>query len=469
MIESIATAGQGLAAIIVLLGACIFFHEAGHFVLAKFAGMLVHEFALGFGPNLMSWRVGETLYSVRLVPLGGYVKIAGMDFEDREVERGFHSFPRWQGFTVLIAGSIMNVVLAALAFAAIARASGLPVFPDYLVRVAKVLPGTAAELAGLKAGDEIVGVNGVRHSLFIEDVTPGGAAARAGLAANDLIYQAQGQEIAVPPELLSALRERAGESIAIMALNYDQKGNISDSSSVQIDVPGDLGQTAAASEAAPFLEEVLGIDLAPLDRTAAVRYISERPQQNITLTVSREGRDLQVAVVPQAEWARVPAEDERGRLMSAHKKVGRIGVVLTGRQEKADLSRAILYGVERSVGAVGMVVGGLGAMFRGEAALEASGPVGIAAMTAESAKIGWTAVARLIGIISANLAVINLFPIPPFDGFRIALLTIEGIIGKRIDAKKEMAVTIAGVAVLLGLFLVITFKDIFNLVFYNTP
>jgi regulator of sigma E protease len=156
-------------------------------------------------------------------------------------------------------------------------------------------------------------------------------------------------------------------------------------------------------------------------------------------------------------------------LSSAHKEVGRIGVVLTGAREPVGVGRAIVHGVEHSVGAVVMVSYGLAEMIRGRVAPQASGPVGIAAMTAERLRIGWTAVVQLLGIISANLAVINLFPIPPFDGFRIALLGIEGVMGRRVDAKKELAVTIAGVALLLGLFLVITFRDILNLVFYSTP
>ena len=83
--------------------------------------------------------------------------------------------------------------------------------------------------------------------------------------------------------------------------------------------------------------------------------------------------------------------------------------------------------------------------------------------------MGWASVVSLGGVISANLAVINMFPIPPFDGFRIVLLAVEGVLRRRVNAKIETLLTISGVALILGLFLVITFKDIFNLVLYNTP
>ena len=146
-------------------------------------------------------------------------------------------------------------------------------------------------------------------------------------------------------------------------------------------------QTPTNAAAAAVVEKALGMALAPLDRSATVRYISDRPEQKVTLRVSREGREFDVALTPRVEWARVPTEDERGRLSSAHQKVGRIGVVLTGAREPVGVGRAIVYGVERSVGAVVMVSYGLAEMIRGRVAPQASGPVGIAAMTAERLRI----------------------------------------------------------------------------------
>ncbi len=469
MINSIASGAQGVAAVVVLLGACILFHEAGHFALAKLAGMFVQEFAIGFGPSLLGFRVGETLYSVRAIPLGGYVKIAGMDLENREVERGFYTFPRWQGFGVLLAGSVMNVVLAALVFTVIATVSGLPVFPDYTVRISKVLPGTAAESAGLEGGDVVVAIDGISHGLFIEEVRPKGPAAQAGMRPTDLIYQVGSKDVSVPPQALAALRERAGGTAKVKVARYDAEGNITDLPELDIRVPGEVAEAATEVQAARVLEEVLGVKLAPLDRVATVGYMSDRPGKQVALTVNREGQELAVNVTPRAEWARVAAQDAQGRLSSTHKKVGRIGVVLTGTREKVGAIRGILHGVQRSYEALTMVTYGLHEMIRGRVAPEASGPVGIAAMTAERAKMGWTAVAELLGIISANLAIINLFPIPPFDGFKIVALGIEAIMRRRIKPKQELAVTVAGIALILGLFLVITFKDILNLIVYNTP
>jgi len=237
MIDTITGSAQSIAAIVVLLGACVFFHEAGHFILAKVSGMLVHEFSIGFGPSLLGYRVGETLYSIRAIPLGGYVRIAGMELEDRDVERGFYTFPRWQGFTVLLAGSVMNVVLAALVFIVIATVNGLPVFPDYTVRVLKVLPASAAESAGLQSGDEVTGVDGITHGLFVEDLHPRGLASQAGLIPTDLIYEVADQEVSVPAELLAAFRDSTGESVKLEVARYSADGSITDVPELDMPVP----------------------------------------------------------------------------------------------------------------------------------------------------------------------------------------------------------------------------------------
>ena len=180
MLESIVGTTNGIIAVVIVLGACIFFHELGHFTLAKLVGMRVHEFAIGFGRRLVGVRRGETEYRVNLIPLGGYVRIAGMEPGAPPEERGFYRFPRWAGGTVLFAGSFMNVVLAALAFIAISIATGVPVFPGHSVNIRKVMPGTPAAAAGLQAGDQVIAIDGMTDSLLIDRVDPGGPADQAG-------------------------------------------------------------------------------------------------------------------------------------------------------------------------------------------------------------------------------------------------------------------------------------------------
>ncbi len=474
MLESIVTTTNGIIAVVIVLGACIFFHELGHFTLAKLIGMRVHEFAIGFGRRLVGIRRGETEYRVNLIPLGGYVRIAGMEPGAPPEERGFYRFPRWAGSTVLLAGSFMNVVLAALAFIAISIATGVPIFPGHSVNIRKVMPDTPAEAAGLKAGDQVVAIDGMTDSLLIDQVSPKGLAAKAGLRRYDQIYRVDGREIGVPYQLLEAMVEARkhnpeARTLSVGIGRFTEEGVIESIETVDLPIPPDLPEEPEPAHSDEYLARSYGVAFVPLGHDSALSYISERAGKPIELTVLRDGREIKLRVVPEAEWARVPEEDEQGRLTTPVRSVGRIGVVLTGETRPVSVGEAIKYGVISSVSAVFTVIDGLHKMIRGEIAPQGSGPIGIAALTAERARIGWTSVAFIGGIISANLAVINLLPIPPFDGFRIVLLLIEGIIRRRVNERIEIGVTVAGAAVVLGFFLIITFRDIFNLVVYQTP
>jgi len=474
MFESIVTTTNGIIAVVIVLGACIFFHELGHFTLAKIMGMRVHEFAIGFGRRLVGVRRGETEYRVNLIPLGGYVRIAGMEPGAPPEERGFYRFPRWAGGTVLLAGSFMNVVLAALAFIAISIATGVPVFPGHRVNIRKVMPNTPAQAAGLQAGDQVVAIDGMTDSLLIEQVNPGGLADEAGLRRYDQIYRVNGQEIGVPYQLLEAMAQARkhdpeARTLEVGVGRFTDEGVLESIDTMDLPIPADLPQEPVPARSDEFLARGYGVVFEPLGHDSALSYISERAGKPIKLTVLRDGRSVTTTVVPEAEWARVAEEDEQGRLTTPVRSVGRIGVVLAGETRPVSVGEATKYGAISSVTAVYTVVEGLRKMISGEIAPQGSGPIGIAALTAERARIGWTSVAFIGGIISANLAVINLLPIPPFDGFRIVLLGIEAVMRRRVNERVEVGVTIAGAALVLGLFLLITFRDIFNLVVYQTP
>ncbi|GEM_PF-265868 len=491
MIETIGSAFNGVIAVVLVLGACVFFHELGHFVLAKLIGMKVEEFALGFGRALWGTTRGETTYRLNLIPLGGYVRIAGMEPGGEQTERGFYTFARWKGALVLFAGAFMNVVLAALAFIAVTLASGMGVFPSTEINIRKVLPDTPSAKVDIRPGDQLIALDGANDSLLITEVESGGLADRAGLKAYTRIYEADGDPVDLPHQLLATMRNpqnppaeaaapRDGKpaevekpapasSLELKVLPFTENGRPLEEKTVDLPLPGELPAKVSAAEAGPLLERTLGVTLSAIGPNESIAYISEKPEQPVVLTLLRDGREVKTTVVPDKKWERVPSTDEAGRMTAAHKAVGRIGVVLNGATRPATFVEAVQNGVARSIGAVVLTAQWLYMMVTGEVAPQASGPIGIAAVTADQARIGWTAVASIAGLISANLAIINLLPWPPFDGFRIVLLGIEGVIRRRVNQKVEMALTIAGVAVLLALFLIITFRDIFNLVIFQSP
>jgi regulator of sigma E protease len=145
---------------VVLLGVLIFIHELGHFAVAKWLGVKVEKFSIGFGPSLFARRVGETEYVVAALPLGGFVKmlgeIPGEELAPEEVSRAFNARPVWQRIAIALAGPVMNLVLPVFLIAAILM-TGLPTLTS---RVGTVVPGSAAAKAGIADGDRIVAAGG---------------------------------------------------------------------------------------------------------------------------------------------------------------------------------------------------------------------------------------------------------------------------------------------------------------------
>lgn len=145
-------------AIVVIFGLLVSVHEFGHFLTAKAMGIRVEEYAIGFGPSLVSWRGGDTLYALRVIPLGGYCRMAGMEpgEESEEDPRGFNARPRWVRALVIVAGPVMNLVLAGILYIVVFGPVGVPA-PT--TQVATVLQGYPAYQAGIRAGDTIVAVD----------------------------------------------------------------------------------------------------------------------------------------------------------------------------------------------------------------------------------------------------------------------------------------------------------------------
>lgn len=157
-------------ATIFVFGLLVFVHELGHFVTAKLVGMRVDEFAIGFGPKVFSRRHGETIYSLRIIPLGGFNKIAGMDPDEEQDEKSFSAKPVWARMLVIIAGSAMNFVLPVLLFLIVFLGYGIETASDKPV-IGSILPDKPAVVAGLLPGDHIQAVNGVPVTTWQQFVT----------------------------------------------------------------------------------------------------------------------------------------------------------------------------------------------------------------------------------------------------------------------------------------------------------
>jgi len=466
MIEQMGNWANQIFWVVFILGLCIFSHELGHFIAAKLSQMRVNEFAFGFGPLIKGFRWGETTYAIRAIPFGGQVNIAGMEPGEEDTPQGFHTRPRWQRFVTIFAGVLMNVVLAMVLFWIINVAHGVPV-PDSLV-VGRVMPDTPAEAAGLQTGDEIVAVDGNQYGLQVASVEPGSPADEAGITPGYFILAANGKDIAVPTGLIEALRQAETDSVQIGAM--DPRADSLPAAIVTTRlprIPG--GGEINPQQATTLARKHLGITFEPLDQTALVRYLSLRPGAHVNITVVRDSSRVNLTVAAQTVWGRLETITEKGQLDAPHREIGRIGVLLTSPTQRVGILKGLLLGAGQSYTAVVMVIESVQGMIARKITAEPTGPIGIMAMTAEQAQAGWAAVLSLGGIISANLAVINLIPIPPFDGFHIVLIGYEGIIRRRIRPKPEMAIRLAGIFLVLLLFAWLMTKDVINLWLYGTP
>jgi len=145
--------------VILIFSLLVIVHESGHFITAKLAGIKVEQFSVGFGPQLFGWQRGETLYAVRAIPLGGFVKLAGMDGSMDAGPRSFNAHPLWQRFMVIVAGSAFNLALPVLIFFGVYTTVGAAEVQTP-IEVSAVDTGTPASNAGLQSGDVIRSVNG---------------------------------------------------------------------------------------------------------------------------------------------------------------------------------------------------------------------------------------------------------------------------------------------------------------------
>lgn len=345
-----------------VLGAIIFIHEFGHYITAKLTDIRVEEFALGFGPKLISTKKGETVYSLRALPLGGFCNMTGEFLPDDDLDeekqkiyeqahkrgRCFHQKSVWKRFMVVIMGPLMNFFLALLVFLVVFTVYGIPVDSINTTRLGEVTPELPAAEAGLRPGDKITAVNDQNVDSWSE--------------MSDIIRSAGGEKL-----VIEYVREEKSETVTLQP---------------------------------EFNEEldywIIGIS-APLKRE------------------------------------RVGVFETTGR-----------AVQNTGRLIYATVYGLINMVAERSAEDVG-------------------GPVRIASIVGDAARLGFSNLLTWLAILSVNIGLINLLPIPALDGGRLLFMIVEKIRGKPVSPEKEGLVHFIGFIILIILMLLIIYRDILGI------
>lgn len=441
-----------------VLGVLIFVHELGHFMAAKWVGIGIPRFSIGFGPATpIRFRIGETEYVVAWFPLGGYVKMASR--EEQEAMSGIEGradqdFPPEKLFesksvparaVVLFAGVAMNVLFAWVAYVGLAATYGRPEDPTTTIaRVdSAVLPPGAAPLASVPRGAKVVRINGdtVRSRQQMEQML-------LDPTANRLVVELAGRP--APIELdLAGLDSQARLAIvdAIKPMWEPRIGRMS------VDMPA----YAAGLRPGDLLVFVNGDTVAVFADLQDV--VDPAAGDTLVFTALREDSLFDAIVVPEEVTIQDPRTGEQ-------RVVGRIGVdpAVASIRVRFGLAGAVLEGGRQTVANVALVLGVLKGMLVGVVSVrDLGGPILIGQVAGEAAQAGLVPLLLITAFLSVDLAVLNLLPIPVLDGGHLVFLLIEGVRGRPLPLGLRLRLTQVGMLVLVGIMLLAFANDFMRL------
>ena len=421
-----------LLAFLFVLGVLIFVHELGHFLAARRIGVRVLTFSLGFGPKILKITRGGTEYCISAIPLGGYVKMAGESPDDPRsgAPDEFLSKTKWQRFQVLIMGPVMNLVLAVVVLAIVlAQGARVLVYLDQPPVVGAVKTASPAERGGIRAGDRILTVAGENVATWRDlEIAIGMRASRPVAVGVD----------------------RGGQNVSLEVRPTADKYEIGD-----IGVLPDVSPVAQAIQAGDAADRA-GLKAGDVIVAVAGRRvitpqdlkdaISGNADKEIELLIRRDGMERRLAVTP----------DKRAT-------GGWIGITIVEatRSFKPGPVEALRLSVVQNATSSVLIFKTLGGLFTGATSVrQLQGPVGIAQLSGESAQAGWTALLSLMAVISLNLGLLNLMPVPVLDGGHILIMALEGVARRDFSMQVKEKMLLAGFVVLMMLMVTVIYNDL---------
>lgn len=439
----------------------VFFHELGHFLVARWCGVKVESFSIGFGRALLAWKDRKgTVWKIGWLPLGGYVRFLGDEdvvsrasregldaLGSRDREHSFHFKPLHQRAFIVSAGPVANFLLAVLIFALLFTIVGEVRIPP---RVDLVKPGSPAEAAGFKPGDLIVAVDGRRIESFgklqeIESLSAGRTLT--------IEVEREGRHLtltAAPAEVI--VRDRLGNDQKIGRLGLEKTippriANVKAGSSAE------AGGLRAGDEVAA----INGQKIVSFEEIQAV--IRANPERKLAMMVKRDGRTLEVQVVPEAKTAR---SESGGSVVEGY--LGIEAAAIETEFVRHDPVSALWHAGDRTLFIIERTLAYVGGLIVGkENAEHLSGPVGIAILSGQVAQIGFIDLVNLAAILSISIGLLNLFPIPMLDGGHLLYYAVEAVRGRPLGEKAQELGFRLGLALVLSLMLFATWNDLAKL------
>ena len=422
-----------LLAFIFVIGVLVFVHELGHYLAARRVGVRVLTFSLGFGPKLLKTQRGDTEFCVSAIPLGGYVRMAGENPDDRRTGRDdeFLSKTKWERFQILIAGPAMNVVLAIVVMTGVLyQGAEVPAYETQPPVVGTVADGSAAERVGIRAGDRVVSVAGrvveTWEELF-RAVLP-----RAAREIEVVVRNAGGERVLrVTPD--SQTQFEMGD-LGIAPVLQPQIRSVT---------PGEPAE-AAGIQAGDVIEGVEGDAVSSDELVSRINAHADEP---LRLQVRRGESRRDFVVTPAL----------RG-------DVGLIGVSISPfevRTFEPGLFEAFQLSLARNYEWSGLIFETLVGLFTAETSpRQLVGPLGIAQLSGGAAEIGLIALLSLMSMISLNLGILNLLPIPVLDGGHIAIMAIEGVSRRDFSMRVKERMLLVGFVALMMLMVTVIYNDL---------
>lgn len=455
---------------IIVFGLVIFVHELGHFIAAKLTGVYAPRFSIGFGPALFRRRRGETEYVLAALPLGGYVRMASRhDAETAFLEGGseesdalkpddpgydpeamrpfgpkavperrwFESKPLAARLFIMIAGVAMNVLLAFVVLTALTMTYGEPVVQTRAVGAVHV-PPTAPALAAIQRGDTIVAVNGARVRSWNE-VADRIAAATPGT----LVLTTQRGDVRVP---VGGAGEPTGQQV-LGALDFFVPPVIGDV------LPG----SAAARAGLRAGDSIVTIGHAPIHGWSDLQdRVSTSAGVPLPFEIVRRGGGMTLTITPEAQQS-------KDRATSTMRSVGKIGAMAANNSVREPLSfgSAVSAGARRTWGIATQIVDVVrGLLTREVSVRQLGGPIAITRASVAAAQSGLETLLALIAVLSVNVAVLNLLPIPILDGGQILINIAEAAKGTPFSTRTREYILRFGLVAILLIFAMSTFNDV---------
>ncbi len=444
-------------AVIFVLGVAINIHEFGHFIVAKMFGMRVDAYSFfGLGPRIWGFKIGHTDYRISAIPLGAYVKLYGDEatrpLEGKDAQEDvvpeselYELRPKWQKFLVMIGGPFMNLLLAFMIPFIGAIAMGVPTTPAPIVGMVK--PAGVAEQAQIKVGDRIVVFDGIENPTW---------------------QRVRNDSLIAPEREIPVVVERGGQRIPLTLTPRKevQNGNTigmidfepeMDAEAVTVgEIEAGMPAAESGLQAGDWIVSVNGKPIR--NRMEMQNLVGELKDQPLNLVVNRNGERKEITTMTKA--------DDSGR--------HRIGIrfkTLDSEHEAVGIGQAAAFAYNANAEIIRLTGKVFGQLFAGERSVKdagVAGPVGIVQIIAQMVReAGFWGLFPILMVISLNLGIFNLLPIPMLDGGQIAFLGIDGFLGlfgTELSAGIKEKIQLAGLGIILILMVLVMYLDIARLI-----